>query len=121
MEDDLMALMAGVTCFWGAAPQESDRPYIVLRLISQQRDVTTDGFRPGLVRSRVQADCYGLSPGGSADLADRAIQSVEGRRVGRFQAILIDQVRDISGSDSFNDSLGVAHRRVVDLMIYHTA
>lgn len=120
MEEELLTLLEGLPpCHWGGAPQGTLRPYIVLRLVSELRETTGDGHRPGLVRSRVQADCYGETYYHGLAIARRLITAVEGRRVGRFQRIAIDGVRDLSGIDA--PGTGAAHRRSVDLLIHHTA
>lgn len=119
MEEELLALLAPLLCHWGGAPQGSRRPFVVLRLVSQPRPVTQEGLRPGTVRSRVQADCYGETYFGGLELARDLIDRVEGRRVGRFQGIFVAGVRDLTGPDDIGT--GVAHRRAVDLLINHTA
>jgi hypothetical protein len=117
VEEELLALLAPLPCHWGEAPQGTRRPFVVLRLVSEVRPVTQDGLRPGLVRSRVQADCYGETYFGGLRLARDLIGRVEGRRVGRFQGVFVDGVRDLTGKDDIGT--GVAHRRAVDLLIHH--
>lgn len=118
MEEEFLTLLEGLPpCHWGGAPQGTLRPYIVLRLVSEVREATGDGLRPGLVRSRVQADCYGEDYYLGLAIARQLITAVEGRRVGRFQRIAVDGARDLSGPDI--PGTGAAHRRSVDLLIFH--
>lgn len=118
MEEELQALLSSVApAFLGESPQGTLRPYVVLRVVSQARPLTQEGLRPGLVRSRVQVDCYGATYARGVVLARSVIAAVEGRRAGRFALIAVDAVRDLTGPDSLG--AGAAHRRAVDLMIHY--
>lgn len=125
MEADLIARLlatAGVTALvstrinWSRRPQGSALPAIVLHRIDGAPDVHHGGAS-GLVVSRVQADCWGVSYG-SAKAVARAIETAITAQTftqgaTRFDLILIDSERD----DTSDQSDTPLFRTSLDLMI----
>ena len=96
MEEALLALLAssgGVTAHvsparinWGAHPQGTGGPYIVLFVISDVPGLTMSG-PDGMTAFRVQCDVYG-STYAAAKLAARAVATLlHGYRGGQFRLI----------------------------------
>lgn len=73
LETDRLALLVGTRIHWGHSPQGTAYPRIVLYRISGLRDMTMQG-PSGLVSSRVQVDCLGISYGNAKTIA-RAVEA----------------------------------------------
>ena len=126
MESALIAKLlatAGVTALvstrinWSRRPQGAALPAIVLQRISGTPDVHHAGAS-GLVVSRVQVDCWGVSYG-SAKAVARAVETAITAQTFtqgsiRFDVILIDSERDDS-----TDETTPLFRTSLDLMVHH--
>jgi hypothetical protein len=96
MEEAFQALLAassGVTALvpaarinWGAHPQGSGGPYIVLTVISGNEGLTLTG-PDGLSQGRVQADVYAATYGTAKAAARAVIARLHGYRGGNFRLI----------------------------------
>lgn len=131
MEEALVAYIiaaSGVTAllgttatrvYWGNAPQNTAKPYVVLTRISGVRDYHQTAAS-GLVASRVQADCYGLtyaSAKGVARALEARLSGYRGTTGGEvFGGIFLDAERDMYDDDSTPDKL---FRTSLDFIIWH--
>lgn len=78
---------------WGAAPQGSAPPAIVMNIVTDANGHTLQGV-DGLSVGRVQVDCYGLTYA-SAKAVARAVRALlDGYRGGSFRAIMLEASRD---------------------------
>jgi hypothetical protein len=129
MEAALIAKLlasAGITALtstrinWSRRPQGSALPAIVLHRIDGQPDYHHAGAS-GLVVSRVQVDCWGVTYG-SAKAVARAVEAAITAQTFtqgaiRFDVILIADERD-STSDESPETL---FRTSLDLMVHHAS
>lgn len=106
MEEDLRAALLGAPAVaglvgtrvaWGELPQGAGLPGVVLQLVSQPREHVLDGV-VGLVRSRVQVDCWAESYAGAKALGRAVAARLDGfdGAVGGtlFQGLFRDGARD---------------------------
>jgi len=101
MEEAITALLAGVAGgrrYWGRAPQDAARPYVVLTRISQVRGYTFGGD-DRLPATRVQADIYADTYLAARDVSDALVNLVSGYRSGAMRGIFVDGVRDLPAAD----------------------
>lgn len=128
MEAALLARLlatAGLTALvstrinWSRRPQGEALPAVVLHRIDGGRDYHTQGAS-GLVESRVQVDCWGVTYGSAKAVARQVEAAVSGARFTsgaiRFDAILIDDERD----STFDDTTPI-FRTSLDLMVHHAS
>jgi hypothetical protein len=114
----LTALVAG-RINWGVKPQGAGAPFVVLQRISGLRHMVMAG-PSGLVSSRVQADCYGLTYT-SAKAVARAVRDrlsgYSGTVSGRvLQGVFLDSERDIFEPAETPDKL---FRISMDFILWH--
>lgn len=105
---------------WARRPQGSALPAIVLHRIDGSPDYHLTGSS-GLVESRVQVDCWGLSYG-SAKAVARAVEAAVSaarftRGAIRFDAILIVDERDTT----FDEGNVPIFRTSLDLQVHHAS
>jgi hypothetical protein len=108
-----------VRIYWTLAPQNVAKPYATLQRISGNRDTHMKGVS-GLVESRVQVDCYGLTYAASKGVA----RAVEARISGgaftqsgtAFRVCLLDTERDGYEDGATPDKL---FRTSLDFIIWH--
>lgn len=110
METEISALLSAVAgnhCYWVRKPQEvTALPYVVLYRIDGVPGYTYAG-RDGLVQSRVQANCYGLTYADARTTANALIAALDGASTlgnsppGSIQAIFIESDgRDLATEDA---------------------
>ncbi|HMR51187.1 MAG TPA: DUF3168 domain-containing protein [Amaricoccus sp.] len=100
LADAGVSALVGTRVTWGARPQGSALPAVVLHLISDVPGYTLAGDN-GHRDSRVQADCIGEGRYeavlGVAQAVQAALSGYSGTVAGTiFQGIFIDQARDLS-------------------------
>ena len=85
---------------WGALPQNSGYPAIVLNIVSDTSDHTQSG-PSGFSISRVQVDVYAETYGAARLLARKLRAALDGKRSGIIDSILRVSERDAkeNGSD----------------------
>jgi Protein of unknown function (DUF3168) len=114
----LTALVAG-RINWGVKPQGKGVPFVVLQRISGLRDMKMSG-PSGLVSSRVQADCYGLTYTSAKNVARAVRDRLSGYRgtvAGRIiQGVFLDSERDIFEPAETPDKL---FRTSMDFILWH--
>jgi hypothetical protein len=131
MEEALVAYIiaaSGVTAllgttatrvYWGKAPQNVTQPYVVLSRVSGVRDYHQLAAS-GLIASRVQADCYGItyaSAKGVARALEARLSGYRGTTSGEvFGGIFLDAERDMTEDDDSPDKL---FRTSLDFIIWH--
>lgn len=102
MEEQFRAILlasSGVTALvgtrinWGAIPQGSSMPAIVLNTISQNNGHTMQG-PDGLQEARVQVDIYGTTYGATKALSRAVLAALDGYSGGNFQGIFHAGTRD---------------------------
>lgn len=125
MEEAFLALLvsaSGVTAHvpaarinWGAHPQGTGTPYIVLTVISDNEGLTMQG-PDGLSQGRVQADVYAPTYG-AAKLASRAVRDLlHGYRGGGFQ--LIEHAGSRDSREGGSNEAERLHRVSMDFMTH---
>lgn len=114
----LTALLAG-NIYWLQKPQLVPNPVLVLTRVSGTRDMAMSG-PSGLVESRIQCDCDGLSYASSKGVARALRNRLSGfsgtQGVMVFQGCFLEAERD-----SFEDATTVdkIFRTSLDFMIWH--
>jgi hypothetical protein len=103
MEEAFLAILlgtSGVTALvpasrinWGAHPQGTGSPYIVLNVISDAQGLVMNG-PDNLSRGRVQVDCYAPSYPAAKAIARAIIPALHGYRSGGFRLVQHDATRD---------------------------
>lgn len=97
MEEALRTLLRGTSSVtalvgnrvnWGARPQGSDLPAVVMYLIDDIEDHTQSG-RDGLSKARVQINCHGANYMSSLEVARAVRAALDGYRGGLFQGIFL--------------------------------
>ena len=119
MEELLTGLLSGVAGgrrYWGRAPQNAARPFVVLTRVSGFRDYHMQGSS-GLVETRVQADCYADTYTAAKGVARAIDTALSGHRAGAIQGIFIDSERDLPAADA--GEVNHLFRVSLDLMIHH--
>ena len=125
MEETLRALLkaypavitaVGVKVQWGAQPQGTEAPYITLHRIGGNRTQHLQG-PDGMIESRVQVDCWGLTYGEAKVAARAAIARLNGYRSDELRRIFIESERDDNDLSSPNP----LYRTSLDLLIWHKA
>lgn len=103
MEEEFRALLTGsaaVTALvpasrisFGAHPQGAGWPGIVLQTVSAFKEAHMQG-PDGLLRGRVQVDCYALTYAEAKRVARAVIETLHARAIGGFRPILWVAARD---------------------------
>lgn len=114
-----VAALAGTRLYWSRAPQDVAKPYVVLTLVSGNRDYEMLG-PSGLAESRVQVDAYGITFAAAKGLA-RAIEAVLSGYRGTsggiaFGGAFLDAERDLTEDNATPDKL---FRTSTDYIIWH--
>lgn len=115
-----VAALVGARIHWTIAPQGVGQPFVVLTIISGPRGYTMTG-PDGLVPTRVQVDCYGLT----FALAKTIARAVETRLSGyrgassgvTFGGIFLDAERDGYEDEATPDKL---FRTSLDFIVWHS-
>ncbi|WP_426041505.1 DUF3168 domain-containing protein [Brevundimonas sp. TWP2-3-4b1] len=124
MEPALIAKLlvsAGVTALvstrinWGRRPQGSPLPCVVLTRVDGSPDVHHGG-RSGLVQSRVQVDCWGVSYGAAKAVA-RAVETAVTAQTFTQGTIRFDVILIADERDSTFDEITPLFRTSLDLMV----
>lgn len=103
MEQDFRALVVGVAALtgmpvnWGAHPQGTPWPGVVLTLVDDLEDVTLDG-PDRLPVARVQVDIYAATYKQASELGFAVRDALNGHADERFQGIFLASHR--SGQDT---------------------
>lgn len=98
---------------WGEQPQDEERPYVVMHLISMNEGHTMQG-PDGLQQSRVQVDCYAPTFGDARSMAAAVKSALDFHRGGGFLGILFDGMRQTRES---GDNAGEAiYRASLDFL-----
>lgn len=113
-----------VRIYWTRAPQavanvDPLRRYVTMQRISGNRDTHMQGVS-GLVESRVQVDCYGLTYAASKGVARAVEARISGLSFTQsgtvFQVCILDAERDGYEDDATPDKL---YRTSLDFIIWH--
>lgn len=113
----LLASIAGGRRFWGRKPEtEPARPYVVMQIISDQRDTVYSG-PTGYVQTRVQIDVYADYYTTARDTANAIVTLLSGYHGGLIQGVFIDSQRDLPAAAPGETS--TLFRRSIDIMIHH--
>lgn len=128
MEESLVALLlahtpltalTGQRIYWLRAPQNVQKPYVVLQVISAIPDVPHSGAN-GLVEGRIQVDCYGTTYSSAKNVARAAtarLSGFKGTHSGTiFDGVFKDSERDGYEDDATPDKL---FRVSIDFIIWH--
>lgn len=128
MEEALVTLLMGTAALaalvgnrinWVQAVQGCAVPYVVLTRVSGTRDYKMTG-PTGLVESRVQADCFGLTYASAKGVARKVEAALSGYS-GAVGAVKFDGIFLATERDLFNDDESPAKRFAVslDFMVWH--
>lgn len=101
MEEELYTLLSGAVSFpvaWGSHSDDTGLPRASMWMTSGIRDMNTKSL--GLMTSRVQIDCYGVTQL-AAITASRAIRdTLEGYQGGVIQGAFLESTRDSEANDA---------------------
>lgn len=100
---------------WGARPQGAASPCVVLHRVGGEREQSMAG-PDGVVSSRVQVDCWGVTYTAAKSVARQVVAALNGYRAGAIQRVFIDSERD----DQFLDPPDPLYRTRLDLRVWHT-
>jgi hypothetical protein len=103
LADAAVAEMVGSRVSWGGRPRTAALPAVVLYMIDAERDYAMR-TPTGLVRSRVQADCWAVTYGEAVSVSRAVRGSLSGLRttIGgiEIQGVFADLERDLSDDDT---------------------
>lgn len=120
LADSGVAAVIGSRVAWGVLPRGGALPSIALHLIDGQRDYAMQA-PSGLVRARVQADCWALTYADATAVSRAARGALSGLRQTvdgvEFQGIFLIDERDLSEEGTGADEL--FHRVSLDFEIWH--
>lgn len=116
LNNSAVALIADKSVNWSERPQGASLPAVVLHRISGARDYNMDGAS-GLVRSRVQADCWALTYKDAVRLSRAVRGALSGYRAGDTQGAFIDSERQSVEKEA--DGAQRYHRVSLDFIIWH--
>ena len=111
MEDELRALLRADAAVltaaqgrvnWGAHPQASPWPGVVLSVVSDREGYHAAG-RDGLSVARVQADCYAASYTAARTLARAVRACLTGHRGGAMRAVFHEASRDMGREEGASE------------------
>lgn len=88
-----VAAIVGARINWGAHPQGTALPALVLNVISDEDGLTLK-CRDGLFVGRVQVDCYAVAYGGAKLLSRSVRDTLQAYRGGGFRLIAHEATRD---------------------------
>lgn len=111
--------LIGNRIYWVELPQGAARPYLLLSVVSSQPGVAYQGAT-GLIMSRVQFDCWGLTFYSAKDVARALEELLNGKRLVTvtrvFEGFLLDTERDGHEDVETPDKL---FRTSLDFIIWH--
>lgn len=120
LADAGVRVAAGDRVHWLRRPQGGRLPAAVLHRIDGARDYHMTAAS-GLVVSRVQVDCWGVSYGAAKALA-RAVEAALSGRAFTRDAVRVDLITVESERDStFDEPPETLFRTALDLMVHHAA
>lgn len=113
------ALLADVPVWWTHAPDDDAVPFIILTVITDQREAAHDGAT-GLATSMVQAEAWAADQAHAEALRDAILDQLHGWR-GTVGATVFGYVLHDASREAFDDAANLS-RAAADLRIgYHTA
>lgn len=119
LADSGVAALASTRLYWVQAAQGVAKPYATLQRVSGLRDTPMDG-PSGLIESRVQIDCYGLTYAAAKTLARAIETAISGAAFTQgstyFQGCFLDAERDGYEAEASPDKL---FRVSLDFIIFH--
>jgi hypothetical protein len=113
---DLLAPVASGKRYWGRAPQNVARPYIVLTRVGGQPNYHMRGAS-GFVSSRVQIDCYAEKYSDVTAVATFAKALVSGYAGGIIQGIFVESERSLPAADA--GEVSSVFRTSIDITVLH--
>lgn len=96
--DQVLRDALAVPIGWGAIAPDSVFPRIVLNRVSGTRDYSLDG--PGLMRARLQVDCYGEDYPDTYGLSQAVCAALEAYVTRPIQGVFLEAMRDGIGGDA---------------------
>ena len=119
LADSGVAALVGDRVSWAARPRAGALPAIALHMISAERQYALGGSS-GLVRSRVQADCWGLTYAAATKVARAVLADLSGLRDAamRVQGTFAVDERDLVDEEGSGAS-EILYRVSLDFMIWH--
>jgi hypothetical protein len=121
LADAGLAALVGTRVSWPWRQRGDALPSVTLRRIDAVRDYTMGG-PSGLVRSRVQVDCWAATYDSATVVSRAAVAALSGMRETvsdiDFQGAFADDERDLTDEGSGADE--VLHRVSVDFLIWHS-
>ena len=121
LADAGVSALVGTRIAWGGRPRGSAMPSVALHLIDGQRDYAMQA-PTGLVRARVQADCWALTYADATSTSRAVLAALSGLRQTvagvQFQGIFAIDQRDLSEDGTGADE--VFYRESLDFEIWHS-
>lgn len=115
MEQELYTLLSGAVDFpiaWGTLGSGVETPRAAMYRTSGVRGMHMQGL--GLMQTRVQIDCYGVSYGQAIGASKDIRTALEGYRGGVIQGAFLEATRD-----QFTDDAQLLHRVSLTFSITH--
>lgn len=114
-----LAALVAARIYWVRNPQAGANPHVLLTRISGVRDTTFKGAS-GIVESRVQADCYGLTYASAKGVARAVEARLSGVKATQGSTIF-DGCFLVGERDTFEDAAtpDKLFRTSLDFMIWH--
>lgn len=121
LADAGVAAIVGTRVSWGARPQASCLPAVILHVVSAPMEHTYRG-RVGLVAHLIQIDCWGGSYLAAKTLARAVMAALDGMKTAPLQAIPLDVRDDDFTQGDGPDASGASdfYRTSIDARIWHS-
>lgn len=115
MEEELYTLLSDAVSFpisWGTLGSGTGTPRAAMYRTSGVRDMHLQGT--GLMQTRVQIDCYGVTYAEAIGASRSIRNALEGYRGGVIQGAFLESTRD-----QFDDDAQLLHRVSLTFAVWH--
>lgn len=114
-----LTALVGTRIHWGQRPQGSGLPIVVLNLISERADYTTQG-PSGLVGSLLQVDAYAATYGAAKAVSNQVLAVLDGMRADS-PAVIQGVFREGKRATTEDGATAgtTINRRSLDLRVWH--
>ena len=114
-----LTALTSTRVYWGVAPQNVAKPYVVMYRVSGIRDMKMSGAS-GLVESRVQIDSFGTTYASAKGVARQIEARLSGYR-GTQSSIVFDGCFLIAERDGYEPDASPddLHRVSLDFTVWH--
>jgi hypothetical protein len=112
----LLAPVAGGRRYWGRAPQNASRPFVIMNVVDGAPSYHMQGSS-GYTPYRVQLDCYADTYTATAALASSVKALFSGYVGGLIQAIFIESERNLPAADA--GEVTTLFRTSIDITVHY--